>query len=65
MSEAGSFPGYVSITNAPTTVGTAAVVAKMSWPGGVQPAQDGNVYGNYDGYPAEQQGYPQNMYQQY
>lgn len=67
--EAGSYPsGYVPISNAPSSVAPAAVVAKMqgSWPGGVPPSQEGGMYGNYDGYPAgEQGGYPQNIYQQY
>lgn len=67
--DAGSYPsGYVPISNAPSSVAPAAVVAKLqgSWPGGVPPNQDGGMYGNYDGYPAsEQAGYPQNIYQQY
>ncbi|XP_078366139.1 putative RNA-binding protein 46 isoform X2 [Oculina patagonica] len=67
--DAGSYPsGYVPISNAPSSVAPAAVVAKLqgSWPGGVPPNQDGGMYGNYDGYPtSEQTGYPQNIYQQY
>ena len=56
-------PGYVPITNAPSTVAP-AVVAKMgSWPGGVPQGQDGSMYGSYEGYPGDQ-GY-QNIYQQY
>lgn len=51
---------FVPMSQAPTSPG-GAVVAKI-WPGGVPPNQDGNVYNNYDGY-AEQQGYPQNIYQ--
>ncbi|KAM7451805.1 RNA-binding protein 47 [Porites harrisoni] len=67
--EAGSYAsGYVPISNAPSSVASAAVVAKLqgSWPGGVPPNQDAAMYGNYDGYPTgEQGGYPQNIYQQY
>lgn len=68
--EGGSYPsGYVPISNAPSSVAPAhaAVVAKLqgSWPGGVPQNQDGGMYGNYDGYPPSEQGYPQNIYQQY
>ena len=67
--DAGSYPsGYAPITQTPSSVAPAAVVAKLqaSWPGGVPPSQDGAMYGNYDGYPTnDQAGYPQNIYQQY